>query len=244
MDVVKDICEKLGVKPKFVNAGARGYQVRLGIPRSVTSIPIAQRDQFKQAMNTAISNLQQKIIDAGYPRIKASAVGATKEILAFVVPYETKMFEGKPSPDFAKAAKLMTTYLARGKHPAAISQVIKDRFGFSDNMVANVLQYVTLNSVPRTPMREGTMPGPTDQGGASTPPPHTGPSNSISAPAPDVDTESKPSDSNDNSQQDSVDPKQTVQQNPDLADFFAAMAKLKPEEIQNMTQMFTGESGK
>lgn len=237
MDVVKDICDKIGCKPKFINSGARGYQVRLGIPQSVRKIPIMQREQFKQAMEAEVAKLQKLINKAGYSTIKASAVGSTRDVLAFLVPYETKMFEGALSPRFAKAADLAQKRIRAGYSPNSVIDYLQKTYGFTAENAQNIMQYLILT---RKIMMEGTMPGPSDQGGASTPPPHTGPSNSISAPSPDLETEAKPSNTNEDPQQDNaVDPKEMLQQNPNLADFFAAMAKMKPEEIQNMTQMFT-----
>jgi len=97
------------------------------------------------------------------------------------------------------------------------------------------------SSTKTSKMTEGTMPGPGDQGGASTPPPHTRPSNSISAPdTTKTDTSTSNTTSTDTSQQNqSPDPKQIIQQNPDVPDFFSAMAKMKPEEIQSLAKMFT-----
>jgi len=237
MDVVKDVCEKIGCKPKFINSGARGYQVRLGIPQNVRKIPIMQREQFKVAMEAEVNKLQKRIDAAGYPAIRASAVGSTRDVLAFLVPYETKMFEGALSPRFAKAALQAQKRLQAGLSPNNVSEYLQKTYGFTPENAQNVIQYLVLT---RKVMVEGTMPGPSDQGGASTPPPHTGPSDSISAPTPGMNDTEEPALGTDKPQQgDMPDPKQMMQQNPELADFFAAMAKMKPEEIQNVTQMFT-----
>jgi len=211
--------------------------VRLGIPQSVRKIPIMQREQFKQAMEAEVAKLQKLINKAGYSTIKASAVGSTRDVLAFLVPYETKMFEGALSPRFAKAADLAQKRIRAGYSPNSVIDYLQKTYGFTAENAQNIIQYLILT---RKIMMEGTMPGPSDQGGASTPPPHTGPSSSISAPAPDTNETEKLAPGTDQSQQgDTPDPKQMLQQNPDLADFFAAMAKMKPEEIQSVTQMFT-----
>lgn len=230
MDVIKDICEKLECKPKFINSGARGYQVRLG-------------GVDWDEIDSAVADLKAELTTIGYPNIQVKRVGSqygTYAQLAFIVPYESKLFEAATiTPEFNKAARAAYEQLAMGKPMNSVSMWLQDKYHFDQKQIDLIFHYMSMMQPKR--VAEGTMPGPSDQGGASTPPPHQGPSDSISAPAPDMGSD-KPAPGTDTAkpqQGEAPDPKQMIQQNPELADFFAAMAKMKPEEIQNITQMFT-----
>jgi hypothetical protein len=231
MDVVKDVCEKLGCEPRFINPGASGYQVCL----------YKLRDDNNYVDANDVIELQQQLQSFGYPNLRAKLVGSpyNNKWLAFIVPYETKMFEAATiTSDFNKAARAAYEQLAMGKPMNSVAMWLQDKYHFDQKQIDLIFHYM---SMMKPKMTEGTMPGPSDQGGASTPPPHRGPSDSISAPTPDIVTD-EPAPGTDAAkpqQGQSPDPKQMIQQNPDLAEFFAAMAKMKPEEIQNLTQMFT-----
>lgn len=236
MDVIKDICEKLECKPKFINSGARGYQVRLG-------------GVDWDEIDSAVADLKAELTTIGYPNIQVKRVGSqygTYAQLAFIVPYESKLFEAATiTPEFNKAARAAYEQLAMGKPMNSVSMWLQDKYHFDQKQIDLIFHYMSMMQPKK--VTEGTMPGPSDQGGADTPPPHQGPSDSISAPTPDMgaDEPAPGTDAAKPQQGDAPDPKQMIQQNPDLAEFFAAMAKMKPEDIQNVTQMFTeGEERK
>ena len=147
MDVVKDICAKIGHEPKFINSGARGYQVRLGIPQILRKVPMQQHDAFRQLMAGEVKKLQKKLDDAGYPEIKASAVGSIKDTLAFLVPYEASLYESALSPAYARAANQVQKRLLTGQSPDSVRTFLKNKYSFSDSQIDNILQYVTLQSV-------------------------------------------------------------------------------------------------
>jgi len=209
--------------PIFIDAGATGYRVKMGTWKE------GPNEEYVKLTQRDADELQHKLDAAGFPEVKAKMVGVHKEWLAFIVPYGLN--ESVLTPNFAKIAKDAYSKLAQGANVNAVINNLRDS-GLSAKEVDQVFQYLSY----RAPLSE--MVGPKDQGGTAAPTP------APQAPTPydttASDLQQKPAEST------SGNPDQTQEllQNPEFKDFFDAMSKINPQDMQNLSQALTQEGKK
>jgi hypothetical protein len=132
-------------------------------------------------------------------------------------------------PDhFKQLASLAYTQLSDGKDEFDVMLNLRDK-GLSNREIDNIFDFIAF----RQPVLQ-EMVGPTDQGGTQAPPPSSTPATPY-----DTSSSSDPASTDSNSTvgtppQDNQ--TQELLQNPEFADFFQAMSKINPNDLQNLTQ--------
>lgn len=126
--------------------------------------------------------------------------------------------------------------------PETIKTVLKATYGLSEDQVKTVFEYLPylrkkLGTGILSVKHEGTMAGPSDQGGSSVPPPHAGPSASSATVTAPTNTEDTPTAEQQLTGEPKEDPKAILQKNPELANLFKAMAEIEPDELKDVNAL-------
>ena len=231
MEKVYAVLHALGMDGKrpFIDGQTSGYRVKLGTwyegPDGKT-VHMSKAD---------VDDLQNQLDHAGYPEVKAKLVGSqySPRWLAFIVPYGLN--ESLLPPNFAATAKLVYDKLAMGMSVDSIMYNLRDK-GITPSQIDQIFQYIAHRKPTGPGMRE--MVGPTDQGGTQAAPPAPKPATPYDTGSADLGGDIPPSTDPIQTPGAPQQPDQTQQllQNPEFADFFDAMSKINPNDLQNLTQ--------